>query len=211
MGSPHSDEMALNHEKPQHQVTVKEFYFGKYPVTQAQYGAVMGKNPSRFKNNLNNPVERVSWNDAQEFCQKLNQQTGKQYRLPSEAEWEYACRAGTSTRYYFGDNTDKMEDHVWWWGNSYEDIHLVGEKRPNPWGLYDLHGIVWEWCEDKWHDNYEGAPVDGTARVLSYENKRVLRGGGWLHEANFCSSAGRDRDDPVDAGDHYGLRVAGSV
>ena len=108
MGSPDNDESAYDDEKPQHQVNLQEFYLGKYPVTQEQYQAIMGNNPSKFKNNPKNPVKTVTWNNAQEFCQKLSQSTGKKYRLPSEAEWEYACRAGTQTRYYFGDNGELL-------------------------------------------------------------------------------------------------------
>jgi formylglycine-generating enzyme required for sulfatase activity len=113
MGSPDSDSDASDDEKPPHQVKVYSFAIGKYPVTQAQYQAVMGNNPSYFKNNPQNPVEQVSWNDAQAFCQKLSQITGKTYRLPTEAEWEYTCRAGTTTRYYFGDDANQLGDYAW--------------------------------------------------------------------------------------------------
>lgn len=177
MGSPDSDNNTYKSEKPQHKVTVKEFYIGKYPVTQAQYEAVINTNPSHFSSNPNNLVERVIWNDARKFCQKLSQLTGKEYQLPSEAEWEYARRAGTTSRYYFGDNAKQLGDYAWYSGNSNRKTHPVGEKQPNPWGLYDMNGNVWEWCEDKWHENYEGAPTDSSIWNQSNDNKRVLHCG----------------------------------
>jgi formylglycine-generating enzyme required for sulfatase activity len=184
-----SDEYCL--EKPKHQVTLKQFAIGKYPVTQEQYEAVMGNNPSNFKNKPKNPVENVSWHDAQIFCQKLNQKMGKKYRLPSEAEWEYACRAGTQTRYYFGDDEKLLGEYAWYNMSSYLKTYPVGLKKPNNWGLYDMSGNVWEWCEDGWHENYQNAPNDGTSwhsqRVL-----RILRGGSCKYDERFCSSTCRN-------------------
>jgi formylglycine-generating enzyme required for sulfatase activity len=167
MGSPDSDPDASDDENPQHQVKVNSFAIGKYLVTQAQYEAVMGTNPSYFKNNPQNPVENVSWDDAEDFCQKLSQITGKTYRLPTEAEWEYACRAGTTTDYYFGDYFDDyLKDYAWYKGNSQNKTHPVGQKKPNAWGLYDMSGNVWEWCEDS-----------------------SLRGGSWGYNPYNCRSA----------------------
>ena len=183
----------FKNEMPQHRVNLQEFYLGKYPITQEQYQAIMGKNPSRFKDNPKNPVENVRWNDTQEFCQKLSEKTGKKYRLPSESDWEYACRAGTQTRYYFGDDEKLLGEYAWYYENSGSKIHPVGQKKPNNWGLYDMSGNVWEWCEDGWHENYENAPTDGTAwnENHSVTNIRVLRGGSWDAYPRNCRSASR--------------------
>jgi formylglycine-generating enzyme required for sulfatase activity len=208
MGSPDSDPDARDNEKPQHQVKVNSFAIGKYPVTQAQYEAVMGTNPSRFQNNPQNPVEKVSWNDAQAFCQKLSQITGKTYRLPTEAEWEYACRAGTTTRFYFGDDANQLGDYAWYYGNSQGTTHPVGQKKPNAWGLYDMSGNVWEWCEDNWHDNYIGAPTDGSAWLKNgNDNRSPLRGGSWFINPYYCRSAFRDYYDRRDFSVSIGFRV----
>jgi len=141
------------------QINIQSFLLGKYPVTQEQWQAVMGTNPSKFKGNKR-PVEMVSWDMAREFCQKLSQKTGRNFRLPSEAEWEYACRAGTTTEYFFGDDEDDLDDYAWFEDNSNEQTHDVGGKKPNPWGLYDILGNVWEWCEDDWVDNLTSHPQD---------------------------------------------------
>jgi formylglycine-generating enzyme required for sulfatase activity len=207
IGSPDSDPDVQNHKKPQHQVKVNSFAIGKYPVTQAQYEAVMGINPSYFKNNLQNPVEQVSYDDAIAFCQKLSQLTGKNYRLPTEAEWEYACRAGTTTDYYFGDYFDDyLKDYAWYYGNSQDETHPVGQKKPNAWGLYDMSGNVWEWCANTWHDNYDGAPTDGSAWIENGNDN--LRGGSWGCNPDDCRSAIRYYYDRRDIRSHsFGFRV----
>lgn len=216
-------------EKPRHEVTVPAFYIGKFQITQAQWKAVMGaeKNPSYFKGD-NLPVENVSWNDAKKFCQKLSQLTGKTYRLPTEAEWEYACRAGTTGDYagkldemaWYGNNSGKTQiDALKLWNEDFSTYdqkltkngnqpHPVGQKSPNAFGLYDMHGNVWEWCEDVWHDSYKGAPADGLAWLSGgVSGRRVLRGGSWSVYQDDCRSADRFWYVP---GNHYsdiGFRV----
>jgi formylglycine-generating enzyme required for sulfatase activity len=180
-------------EQPIHRVNVPEFLMGKYQVTQAQYEAVMGKNPSHFKGKQN-PVEQVSWNDAQEFCKKLSQKTGRKVKLPSEAQWEYVCRAGSTGKYCFGNNEDQLGKYAWYDDNSDSKTHPVGEKLANAWGLHDMHGNVWEWCEDVWHDNYYGAPTDGSAWLSGGDqNRHALRGGSWKYNAFVCRSVDRYR------------------
>ncbi|MBI4570177.1 MAG: formylglycine-generating enzyme family protein, partial [Planctomycetes bacterium] len=155
MGSPADETGRWTCEGPQHRVNVSAFLMGKYEVTQHQWQAVMGSNPSEFTNaGLDAPVETVSWDDCQKFCEKAG------LRLPSEAEWEYACRAGTTTRYSFGDAESALAEYAWHDANSGGTTHPVGQKKPNGWGLYDMHGNVWEWCEDWYHDSYNGAPTD---------------------------------------------------
>ena len=208
MGSP-SDEMdRYDSEGPAHEVTIKNpFYLGKYPVTQKQWEKVMGSNPSRFKGD-NLPVEQVSWDDVQIFIKKLAEMEGTdKYRLPSEAEWEYGCRAGTTTRYFFGGEDSKLGDYAWYYGNSGYKIHPIGQKKPNSWGLYDIHGNVWEWVQDKWHDNYEGAPSDGSAWEDGDSSRRVMRGGGQNCIARDCGSAGRARNDPSNRDAGVGFRL----
>ena len=194
MGSVDIDKSAVDSEKPQHPVNIQEFYIGKYAVTQEQYQAVMGNNLSDFKENPKNPVENVNWDDAQAFCQKLSEKTGKKYRLPSEAEWEYACRSESQTRYYFGDNEYQLGEYAWYNENSASKTHPVGQKKPNDWGLYDMHGNVWEWCDDCWHHNYHNAPMDGSSwnDNHSQTNCRLLRGGSWDCDQRGCRSAYRN-------------------
>jgi len=200
-------------EKPPHQVTIKPFYLGKYPVTQAQWQTLMGNNPSRFKGE-NRPVENVNWKDAVEFCQLSALTAGETYRLPSEAEWEYACRAGTTTPFYFGETITSdlvNSDGNYPYGSDpkgtyREETTEVGQFPPNAFGLYDMHGNVWEWCADTYHDSYQGAPIDGSVWEKGGEN-RVLRGGSWNSNADSCRAAERDWKDPNYGDDDVGFRV----
>jgi formylglycine-generating enzyme required for sulfatase activity len=200
MGSPEKEQILS--EIPQHQVTVPSFFMGKYPVTQAQYQAIMGANPSYFKGS-NRPVECVSWNDAVAFCEKLSQKIGKTYRLPSEAEWEYACRARTTTSFHFGDTiTTDLANYNgnYTYGGGIKGIYRKGTTEvgsfgvANNFGLYDMHGNVWEWCQDSWHSSYKGVPTDGSAWLDTEENtnRRLLRGGSWLNDPEDCRSAYRN-------------------
>lgn len=198
-------------ERPQHLVRIKAFAICKYPITQIQYKTIMGNNPSHFKGNPNNPVEMVSWYEAKEFCKKLTQATGQKYRLPSEAEWEYACRAGTATQFYFGDNTEQLEEYAWVRDNSELRTHPVGEKKPNPWGLYDMCGNVWEWCEDDWHDDYQGAPTDGKPWKYNRYSKKVLRGNSHFNFPWYCRSPGRNFSNPETKTFYNGFRVVVSL
>ena len=191
MGSDNGD----NDEKPVHRVTLKAFQMSKYPITQKQYRLVMGTNPSSFKGDENCPVENVSWHDATEFCEKLSKRIGQKVKLPTEAQWEYACRAGSTGKYCFGDDGSKLDDYAWYDENSRSKTHPVGEKLANPWGLHDMYGNVWEWCEDVWHENYNGAPSDGSAWLTGgKQDRRALRGGSWDYNVIICRSAGRGWD-----------------
>ena len=206
MGSPDSDQAG---ERPQHRVRItKPFYLGKYLVTQEQWEAVMGDNPSHFKG-PKNPVEMVSWNDCQQFLVKLNAKIGAQsgaFRLPSEAQWEYTCRAGSTTRYCFGDDESQLGEYAWYTANSGNTTHPVGEKKPNPWGLYDMHGNVWEWCQD-WYGAY-GAEATDDPTGPAMGSDRVFRGGSWDHPARICRSASRDCHEPGYRYDYLGFRAS---
>ena len=217
MGSLESEEGRSDDEGPQHEVTVPEFTLGQFAVTQAQYQAVMGENPAEFKGE-ERPVEQVSWNDAQAFCQKLSEKLGREYRLPSEAEWEYACRAGTTTPLHFGETI--TPDFVNYRGGSTygqgpkgqyrEQTTEVGSFPSNGFGLYDMHGNVREWCADRWHDNYKDAPTDGTAWLTNSGSKQlyVLRGGSWVSPPWNCRSASRTWHSPSNRYSSFGFRVA---
>ena len=196
-------------EKPVHHVTIaRPFAIGKTEVTQEQWHAVMGDNPSNFTGCGDTcPVEQVSWNDAQAYIQKLNARTGKQYRLPTEAEWEYACRAGNRQEYCGSDNADSV---AWDSFNSgsffFNTPHPAATKKANAFGLYDMSGNVWEWVEDNYHDNYNGAPVDGSAWMNG--SMHVLRGGSWGYDRKFGRAAARSKFGPTYRYYSYGFRLA---
>lgn len=203
MGSEKGEE----NEKPVHLVTLsKPFYIGKYPVTQAQWLAVMGDNPSEFKN-PNNPVEEVSWEDCQLFIQALAKKIpGRGFDLPTEAQWEYACRAGSSTDYYFGDDAAKLDDYAWYLNNSDNKSHPVGQKKPNAWGLYDMNGNVCQWCADWYAPAYPaGDAVDPTGPASG--EAAVLRGESWVGLAYELRSADRVGTPIYYRNSHVGLRL----
>jgi formylglycine-generating enzyme required for sulfatase activity len=252
MGSPPDEPERLEKEGPQHEVELGSFFISQTPITQAQWREVAGwqerpgerwglelePNPSRFQNRDgqgearllkgetstdDRPVEQVSWEDAMEFCRRLSQRTGRTYTLPSEAQWEYACRAGSTTPFAFGETiTPELANYD---GNySYangpkgkyrQQTTPVGMFRANGWGLQDMHGNVWEWCLDHWHGTYEGAPVDGSAwldeegptAAEDSEKRRLLRGGSWNFNPRSCRSAHRDRFQPGNASNDVGFRV----
>jgi formylglycine-generating enzyme required for sulfatase activity len=196
-------------EKPIHRVNLQEFLIGKYPVTQAQYQAVTGNNPSNFKA-AQNPVEKVSWHDAMEFCQKLSQNTGRKVRLPSEAEWEYAAKGGNQSKGYEYAGSYNLDEVGWYCGNSGGQTHPVGQKKANEIGIYDMSGNVMEWNEDVWHNDYKGkrVPTDGSAWLVGgNQNRRIWRGGSWFGFADACRSAHRYRGGSVSRHNCLGFRV----
>jgi eukaryotic-like serine/threonine-protein kinase len=212
MGSSEDDR-----EQPVHLVNLPAFYLSKYPITQAQYQAIVGSNPSHFHGSQR-PVESVSWHDAQAFCQKLGKLKNKPYSLPSEAQWEYACR-GNTTNTPFPSREHISADDVNCNGSTDPDPYdmskgayratttTVGSYPANSFGLYDLHGNVWEWCLDTWHENYQAAPTDGSAWIDEH-HYRVLRGGSWNDRAWVCRSASRSSYAPDIRGYGIGFRVA---
>jgi formylglycine-generating enzyme required for sulfatase activity len=218
MGSPESEEGRYDDET-QHEVTIsKDYYLGVTEVTQGQYEKVMGTNPSYFQKSRVHgsdssrcPVDNVSWEDAIEFCKTLSdlpeeKNAGRVYRLPTEAQWEYACRAGSKSAYSFGESSKSLGDYAWCGENSNLQTHPVGEKMANAWGLYDMHGNVWEWCSD-WYGGYDNNSVSDPVgpREGSF---RVIRGGSWLDDAASCQSAIRGRYDPSFRHRSIGFRVA---
>lgn len=240
MGSPEDEPGRYKDEGPRHQVTFKQGYWlFDTPCTQALWEAVMGDNPSRFQSSTR-PVEQVNWHKVQDFIGKINGQiAGLDLVLPSEAQWEYACRAGTETALYTGGleilgkcNAPALDPIAWYGGNSGVDFelseghdssgwpekqydhqragtHPVGKKQPNAWGLYDMLGNVWEWCQDRWHDNYEGAPVDESAwEGGDVGAGQVIRGGSWATYAHYCRSASRHASSPDYRSDSLGYRCA---
>jgi formylglycine-generating enzyme required for sulfatase activity len=210
MGSPES-ESGRYHDEVQHQVTLtRPYYLGVYPVTQEEYERVMGSNPSRFKGRRH-PVEQVSWEDATSFISKLNalpseKSLDRLYRLPTEAEWEYACRAGTPTAYSFGESESELGKYAWYNKNSGKGTHAVGQKLPNCWGLYDMHGNVWEWCADWYVDYPKTAVTDPPSPKVG--SLRVIRGGSWYHGATICRSSSRNGNSPSPRYFRDGFRVA---
>jgi formylglycine-generating enzyme required for sulfatase activity len=213
MGSQAS--IGFEDEYPQHSVNVSSFLMGKYPVTQVQWAAVMDwKPPYRFKG-TNKPVDRISWNDASTFCRRFTEQVGVCIRLPSESEWEYACRAGTMTPFCFGETiTTELAnyngEHLYRSepkGGYRHQTMEVGSFPPNSFGLYDMHGTVWEWCADAWHNSYMSAPVDGSVWEDAAGSARVLRGGCWHDPPNLSRSAARLRQMPYESEDFFGFRV----
>ena len=231
MGSPQGDEGRFEWEGPQAAVTISRgFWMGKYEVTQGEYLAVTGNNPSWFSGDrtaeggsdygtdLSRPVERVTWMDATAYCDALTLQeraagriaANSVYRLPTEAEWEYACRAWTSTRFSYGDDPGytNLLNFAWYEDNNGNSTHPVGQKLANPWGVYDMHGNVWEWCQDWWGEYPGGVAVDPLGSTTSSD--RVIRGGGsgrWFYGARICRSAYRDHDDPGHRDGIIGFRV----
>jgi eukaryotic-like serine/threonine-protein kinase len=212
MGSPANEKDRSDNEGPQHIVTVSSFYMGKFEVTQAQWRAVsllpkvkidLKSDPAKYKGD-NLPVETVSWDESVEFCERLSRATGKSYRLPTEAEWEYACRAGTTGMY--AGNLDLMA----WYGEDFTkgSTHPVGTKQANRFGLYDMHGNVWEWCQDWYGDNYYAQSPSTNPTGPSTGSVRVSRGGDWLFMAPFSRSAIRDRGAPGNRGGNLGFRLA---
>lgn len=217
MGSLDNEADHQANESPRHEVAIsKPFYLGVYEVTQQQYEAVMGANPSRFKG-ANNPVEQVAWADAVTFCKKLSAKTGKTVRLPTEAQWEYACRAGSKTRFGCGDTDSDLPGSTWLDWNAGGKTHPVGEKKPNRFGLHDMHGNVWEWCADWYADSYTRPPA-GQAGAIDHDpagaasgDHRVARGGSWQQGPHSCRSAGRNKFPPGSRDSILGFRVVVGV
>ena len=210
MGSPAAEAGRSDDEGPQHEVKLPRPYaIGKTEVTQVQWAALMRGNPSYFANcGADCPVEGVSWNDVQEYLSKLNAKTGKHYRLPSEAEWEYACRAGGGQAYCGDDDIDRV---AWYDGNSMKKTHPVAGKQANAWGLYDMSGNVWEWVDDCWNASYDGAPADGSAWTGGDCSLRVLRGGTWHQRPPSARAAKRLRLTTGDRNGVTGFRVVRSL
>ncbi len=213
MGCGRFDTECYDDEKPRHKICLDGFWMGRYEVTQTQWKKIMENSPSSFKG-ADHPVEGVSWNDAQAFLQKLNTPRpfplpSRGFRLPTEAEWEYACRAGTQTVYSFGDNQNQLGTYAWYSENSGGETHSVGQKQQNAFGLYDMHGNVYEWVADTWHDNYNGTPVDGKVwGNLGDVKEKLIRGGAWSNLPSNTRCSVRDGNAPDDFSSNIGFRVA---
>lgn len=210
MGSP-ADEVGRSENETLHEVTIShDYYLGMYQVTQHQFEQVMGINPSNFKR-PRNPVDSVSWEESVEFCRRLSElpeevKAGRVYRLPTEAEWEYACRAGNQSAFSFGENSTLLDDYVWYMDNDKDQTHPVGEKKPNAWGLHDMHGNVWEICLDWVGDYPKGAVTDPVGPKEGFY--RAIRGGGRGLPAALCRSAVRGGLRPFVSYSNCGFRVA---
>jgi formylglycine-generating enzyme required for sulfatase activity len=209
MGTDKDSEEVSTDETPQHPVTISQpFYLGKTAVTQAQWEAAMGSNPSKFKGR-SNPVENVSWNDVQAFIQRLNAREGTdKYRLPTEAEWEYAARAGTTGAYSFGDDAVNLGRYAWFKDNASGQTHPVGKKQPNPWGLYDMHGNVDEWVQDWYNAKFYAHSPKSDPIEMVRSNFRVLRGGSWYDSDGLLRSAFRYYVTPDYRNEINGFRLA---
>jgi formylglycine-generating enzyme required for sulfatase activity len=230
MGSNDGD----SDEKPVHTVDVKAFYMSKYETTIAEYLACVqdgGCKPPQWlesgnefnihtgsnnwynkagmsESNKNHPITGVSWNDAKAYGVWLSKKTGKDYQLPTEAQWEYACRAGSTGKYSFENDASQLGNYGWYKENSGKTTHPVGEKKPNVWGLYDMHGNIWEWLEDKYHDSYSGAPADGSAWISGDSNSRILRGGSWHFRGNSLRCTNRGMFDMTYRVNDWGFRFS---
>jgi formylglycine-generating enzyme required for sulfatase activity len=229
MGSPESEGKRYSNERPRHSVKIKPFFISKYPVTQAQWKEIASLPEARSKLKLrpsrqggkNYPVTQISWFDAVEFCDRLSEKTGHKYRLPSEAEWEYACRAGTTTPFHFGQTiTSNLANYDSRYPYLSEPKGIYREKTTpvgsfqfaNPFGLFDMHGNVWEWCLDHWHKNYDNAPTNGDAWLDSTENQtRVMRGGSWRNDPSMCRSSYRLYHNASEIFNHVGFRIVRSL
>ena len=227
MGCSEGDAECLGDERPQHSVKITQpFYLGKYEVTQKQWTAIMGNNPSQFRGN-DRPVENVSWNDVQEFIRRLNGLEGtNKYRLPTEAEWEYAARAGVATKFPF--DAARSADHAWYWNNADRETHPVGKKHPNSWGLHDMHGNVWEWVQDWYGEGYYASSLTNSPGAIVKPKEllsgpmvvindpkgavegagRVLRGGSWANDIRYLRSAHRNAYAPDYRNANVGFRLA---
>ena len=209
MGAVPNDASAQNDEKPRHRVKISNaFFIGVTEVTQAQFEAVMGINPSRFKG-ADRPVENVTWNEAVEFCRRLSMKFNEIYRLPTEAEWEYACRAGTESVYFWGNAFN--EDFTWYRTNSDGQTHQVGQKKPNTWGLKDITGNVWEWCYDLYSEDYYSNCTESDPRGAIRGERRVYRGGSWINSASMHRASDRLSITPGTRDDNIGFRIVREV
>jgi formylglycine-generating enzyme required for sulfatase activity len=218
MGAPVSEHGRKSWERPQRRVRVAAFELGKHPITFAEWdsalavGAKLSRPTDEGWGRDQRPVINVSWEDAQAYIDWLNSRTSGGYRLPSEAEWEYACRAGSTTRYSYGDDESELGEYSWFEANSDRQSRPVGTKRPNAFGLYDMNGNVWEWCEDVWHKNYKGAPADSSAWITSGDDThRVHRGGAWNDSLDWLRSAAREGHPRHNRGCYNGFRIARTV